>query len=495
MRASSATMAALTLLAALVGAGPARAAGPDWEAAGWHGDWAAARAEARSSGRPLFLYFDAAWCSWCRRYERETLSRPRVQRILRRETVPVRLDWDARSDLVSRYGGRGLPFNVLLAPDGAVLRTFTGILAPEDLFALVRRIPAEGRAVDRPGRRPDPSLDRAAYRDFRQAFLDHLERLYDPALGTLAGRYATGRGLKRAQPRTWLWLMERPDWRERAARAARRERERLLDAVDGGFFYYVDPHRDAAHRETAKLAEHNAWMAAWLARAGTQFGEGESRWAALSGWFFLAEILRDRATGGFWRAQVADGAYYALEPARRLEEAAPPVDRILRSDVNAEVAQALLRVAESLGRPAAAAQGTAALDFVLRAMLRGDRLHHSRRDGQWGPSNLPGDLLRVLVAGHAVQRREADAGRGRRLAVVAERAAAWLRRAMAEDTVPRPELAALAARACGLRERYPALPDGCQEWALRRLALRPETRPDWLIPGLRAWEARLAESP
>jgi hypothetical protein len=75
--------------------------------------------------------------------------------------------------------------------------------------------------------------------------------------------------------------------------------------------------------------------------------------------------------------------------------------------------------------------------------------------------------------------------------VVAERAAEWLERRMGEESVPRSELAALAARACGLRARYPALPAGCQGWALRHLTLRPETRPDWLIPGLRAWQARL----
>ena len=79
-------------------------------------------------------------------------------------------------------------------------------------------------------------------------------------------------------------------------------------------------------------------------------------------------------------------------------------------------------------------------------------------------------------------------------AVVAGLAAQWLRPRMAEGNEgnpPRTEVVALAARVCSRRERYPALPEGCRDWALRRLALRPETRPDWLIPGLRAWQARL----
>jgi hypothetical protein len=463
-------------------------AAPAWPAAErlWHRDLATAQAEARRLDKPVFVYFDAAWCSWCHRYERQTLQTPEVRRALRRHAVPVRIDWDARADLVHRFGGRGLPFNVLLAPDGQVVRTFTGILAPDDLIALLRRPAAGEDEPAAPIQRPQ-SLDAAAYRAFRDAFLAHLDRLYDPALGTLAGRFATGTGLKRPQPRTWLWLADNGLWPERRRRAARADAGRLLDRLDGGFFYYVDPHRPDSHLETAKLLEPNAWLAAWLADT-----PGQPRLAAQSGWFFLNGVLRAPA-GGFWRAQVADADYYAQPVAQRLRRAPPPVQRLKLAGANAEAALALVRVGRRLDRPQAAAAARGALDFVLARMWRAGRLHRTwRPSGPAGPE-LPGDLLRVLVAGAAVQAAAPDPQRATRLGRVADKAAAWLAGRMAVSPPPslRPELAGWAARACGLRARYPQLPDGCQGWALRRLALAAETRPDWLVPGLRAWRQRL----
>ena len=483
----------LLLLVLVGGLGPAggepQTERADWAAAGWLGDLERAKARARAQGKPVFIYFDARWCSWCHRYAAETLSQPRVQRVLRAETVPVVLDWDARRDLVHRYGGRGLPFNVLLAPDGRILRAFTGILPPAELIALVRDIPAPEEAAPAAALRPD-GLDAAAYDRFRAAYLDHLERLYAPDVGTLAGRFETGVGLKRSQPLAWMWLADQPGWRERVPRARQAAVDRLLDPLDAGFFYYVDPHRPDAHRETAKLLEHNAWMVAWLAGAA----ERRPRLAAWSGWLFLRHVLWDEAEGGFWRAQVADSDYYAHPPARRLPLPAPPVDRAKLADANAQAALALLQAADRLEQPTMAAYGRRALDFVLAELLHDGHLYHSRQGGQRSVADLPADLFWVLWAGDAVQARAPEAERGERLAVVAGRAADWLRQRMAEGNEgdpPRTEVIALAARVCSRRERYPALPEGCRDWALRRLALRPETRPDWLIPGLRAWEGRL----
>ena len=461
-----------------------------WEAAGWYEDLATARSRARKVGRPLFLYFDAAWCSWCQRYERETLSSPRVQRVLRKRTVPVRLDWDARRDLVHRYGGRGLPFNVLLAPDGRVLQAFTGILPPAELIALVRNYPAREMEPGKEGIRPS-GLDEKAFRRFRAAFLDRLERLFAPEAGTLAGRHPTGAGLKRSQPLTWMWLQDQPGWTERARRAMGAQVDRLLDPLDAGFFYYVDFHRPEAHRETAKLLEHNAWMTAWLSGSDQR----RARLAAFSGWLFLRVTLWDETNGGFWRGCLADSDYYGHPPAERLSLPAPPVDRTKLAGANAEAALALVRAAENMDRPVLAEYGRGALDFVLKEMLHEGYLYHVRRGGERAVPDLPGDVLWVLIAGAAVQEGHPGDWRAERLATVARIAARWLRERMAaeDENLPRTELAALAARACSLRGRYPALPRGCQAWALRHLQLGPETRPDSLIPGVLAWEARLGK--
>lgn len=454
----------------------------------WHDDLEAARAEARRTDKPVLVYFDAQWCSWCHQYERETLSKARVRRALRRHTVPVRVDWDARSDLVNRYGGRGLPFNVLLTPDGELVRRFTGILPPEDLIRLVRAASLEGHEpAHEPGLRPE-ALDGEGYRAYRRAFLDHLERLYDPEIGTLAGRFETGTGLKRVQPLSWMWLADHGLWPKRRTSAARADMERVWDRLDGGFFYYADPHRPGGHVETAKLLEHNAWMTAWL--AGIE--EGQARQAAQSGWFFLREVLWD-PDGGFWRGQIADEDYYKLPPAKRVARSTPPVRRLKLADANAQASLALLEAAGHLQRPAMVDYGARALDFVLGALLHGGHLYHVLSDGERKVADLPADLFWVLIAGAKLQGETSDRDGDDRLARVANIAGKWLEARMKEEAPDlRTEVAGLAANACGRRERYPQLPEGCQAWALERLALRAETRPDWVIMGLRAWEDRLA---
>lgn len=45
------------LLAVLASVGPAKAAMPDAKEFGWHNDYAAAKAEARRTGKPLLLVF------------------------------------------------------------------------------------------------------------------------------------------------------------------------------------------------------------------------------------------------------------------------------------------------------------------------------------------------------------------------------------------------------------------------------------------------------
>lgn len=454
----------------------------------WYQDWTEARDKAVRLDRPLFIYFDAAWCSWCHRYEREVLTEPNVRRALARHTVPVRLDYDAHADRARRLGGPGLPLNVLMAPDGQVRRAFSGILSARDLVAWIRSDGKTGPTGSKEAAIRPTGLDRAAYRAFRQAFLDRLERLWVPAEDTFAGRFLTGTAIKRPQPRTWLWLRQQGLWPERRVRAAPVAVDRLLDALEGGFFYYRDFHGPERHLETAKLLEPNAWLAAWLVGAPDR----RSRLAAASARLFVTGVLRG-PEGRFRRGRIADADYYALPPVKRLRTEPPPLQEQRLAGANAEAALALAHVAEVTGRPGPAEAGARALDNVLAHHLRHDRLYRVHGpDGARHPDR-PMDVFRVLVAGAELQKRSPAPHRARRLEQVAAIGARWLSRRMggAEGPKPAPELAGWVARACGAG--FEALPTGCRAWALRRLELRPETRPDWLIPGLKAWARYLDE--
>lgn len=470
-----------------------------WERAGWLTVFEAGLEDARGSGRPVFVYFDAAWCSWCQQYKRDTLDRPVVRTALARDFVRVAVDADARPDLMRRYGGKGLPFTLLLASDGTMHARFVGIMAPADLVAMLdelRRQPAEGPTFASPAEALHrvAALDRAGYAAFRAAWLQHLESLYEPARAALSGRFDTGMTQKRTPVLAWIWLMDHGLWPDRVVRAGRAERQRLWDPLGTGFFNFVDPSRDD-YLESSKLLESNAWMGAWQAQLGTR--DPEAAAIARFATYFLREVLADRAQGGFFQAQVADNAYYALKPAERLRRAAPPLDHVKRADTHAQAAWALLRTGHFKRDARVTDDAVKALDFVLRSLWHEGRLHHAWRDGQRIAPDLPHTWFWVLAAGEEIQRVRPDAARRAVLDAIAETAGRWLAGQMRQRPAPQldNELAGLIAWVAGqpaLAGRFPA---GARDWALRQLRIEAETPPDELVIGLWAWEARLGERP
>jgi len=110
-----------------------------WQQAGWFDNYEAGIKRAQSIGRPTLVYFDALWCSWCQQYKREVLDRPQVKSFLTRNYVPVVVDFDARPDLFNRFGGRGLPFTVILSPDGSVVNRFVGKKKKKDFLKRLSR--------------------------------------------------------------------------------------------------------------------------------------------------------------------------------------------------------------------------------------------------------------------------------------------------------------------------------------------------------------------
>jgi uncharacterized protein len=490
---------ALILLGALSAQGASGAGGAPqpWQRVGWVAGFEEGLARAAQSKRPSFVYFSAVWCSWCQRYEQETLADSRIQDILGRRYVPVVVDYDTRPDLFRKYGGRGTPFTLILASDGARLYSFTGMVTARDLADVLETLakqaaPEQAADVASAPAATVQSLDRAGFAAFRDAYLWHLETLYDPKLRTLAGRYETGAGLSRPSPLTWIYLMERGLWRERVPAAVHAERTRLFDDLEGGFFNFFDPrHPGGGYLETSKLLQSNAWMTAWMAQAASL--DEEARKVSRAGLVYLQQVLWDRDRGGFWQAQLADSKYYRLPAAERRRAQAPAVDRAKRADTNAQAAWALTRIGRLLNNRDALKMASRTVDVVLNTQVRDGVLYHIWRDGKVSTPDLPQDWFWLLAAGAEAQDFQADRTRAARLNTVAERAAGWLGERMRQRGAERlpPDLAGLVAWVALRRDLYPALPPDLWEWAIAQLRIEVETPPDHLVLGLRAWERGL----
>src|SRR3954465_1006369 len=83
-------------------------------------------AEARTSGRPVFLSVGYATCHWCHVMEHESFEDLEIARILNEKFVPVKVDREERPDvdaiymqavqLLTQHGG--WPMSVFLTPEG-----------------------------------------------------------------------------------------------------------------------------------------------------------------------------------------------------------------------------------------------------------------------------------------------------------------------------------------------------------------------------------------
>jgi thiol:disulfide interchange protein len=70
--------------------------------------YADALAEAGKYGMPVFVYFEADWCSWCKKMKKDTLGDSKVQEIMK-NYVLVYVNADQNRDLAKKFKVRALP--------------------------------------------------------------------------------------------------------------------------------------------------------------------------------------------------------------------------------------------------------------------------------------------------------------------------------------------------------------------------------------------------
>ncbi|MEN8108313.1 MAG: thioredoxin family protein [Pseudomonadota bacterium] len=469
-----------------------------WQELPWVEGFESALRQAKNTGRPALVYFQARWCSWCHIYERDILGDPEVQRSIAQHYIPVLVNYDARPELFRRLGGFGLPYTVIVSPAGHPLARLPGILSVKDMTAALEEI-ATGKTWSVV--QTDASwvrisrLDTSSYLGYRRAYLEHLDTIFEPETGTFTGYLGSGTAIKRPAPIAWLYLAQQDLWLQRSRDAARITMERLYDEVDGGLFYFRDPHRADEHLETSKLLDANIWLGYWLAFAGKRDNNPALIRAAIHTVEYLEQVLWDSREGGFYQAQIADPAYYSASRQERDHCAAPPIDHIKRTDTNAQAAWALAKIGDLLDNEHAYKLAADTLDSILLTNLHDNRLYHSHHDdtGYGIAFNLPHDLFWILAAAQEVQRVRFDDKRGQKLQAVKSLAGEWLNGTMrAGDARDLPtDLLGLIAWVTVLTHE-PMWPAEATKWALRGVQIDPQTQPQDPVFALMAWEELLA---
>lgn len=103
----------------------------------------AALAEARSQGKPVFLYMTADWCLTCKVNEAAAIERAETRATFDKAGVVVlRGDWTRRDPAITRFltaqGAAGVPLYLWYPADGSAPRQLPQVLTPALLADLVR---------------------------------------------------------------------------------------------------------------------------------------------------------------------------------------------------------------------------------------------------------------------------------------------------------------------------------------------------------------------
>jgi thioredoxin-related protein len=87
----------------------------------WRTDYAKARQEAQSSGRPLLIDCVTDNCYWCKQLEQQTFHDAAVAALLGERFVPLRLDATRNADLIDKLHIQNFPTLLFAAPDGRII--------------------------------------------------------------------------------------------------------------------------------------------------------------------------------------------------------------------------------------------------------------------------------------------------------------------------------------------------------------------------------------
>ncbi len=391
-------LAAALLLAPLLAAIPRAFAGADYPEGSrieWNTFDSALFTRARTENRPLFLYFHGQWCTWCRDFQDESLEHDDVAKTIQDGYIPVLIDLDRRRDLFTRYGGRGLPFVVIVDALDNVQGRFTGHVGPADLHQVLLE---RRRSISVTGRELSPADDPI---DNPEAFLRMLDEVYDADTRRLSGSAMFGTLSKRPQPWTMAFLLQQESWSERMPGLLDQIVEDLWDSEEGGFFFFHDPDQPDRERalETSKRLDQNAAFLWLFADAYHRFGDESHRKVIERNLDHIRTNFWNPDQQRFYSSQYSDDTYYSQPLGVRRTMASPAIDRTTYADASGQIIAGLVRAGQALNDPSLLEWAKAALEGLEKHLFAEDAYLHALPED--GPAELPGYLPAQIWPGIA----------------------------------------------------------------------------------------------
>lgn len=111
------------------------------------GEYQAALDESHRTGKPVVLDFYADWCGPCRWMQANTWRDPRVERAMQ-NFVLMPVNVDRNRELAKMFGVGGIPYVVVISPDGKIMCSQTGAVPPDRLLSWLPKVTPETTSTE-----------------------------------------------------------------------------------------------------------------------------------------------------------------------------------------------------------------------------------------------------------------------------------------------------------------------------------------------------------
>ncbi|MCP4176000.1 MAG: DUF255 domain-containing protein [Fuerstiella sp.] len=108
----------------------------------WSPNVESALRTANGTNRLVLMKFTAEWCGPCKKFERETFSRPAVAQFVNQNFVPVLVDIDKHRELAAHLKITGVPALLIVSPEMIILSRTTGFQTEQKLLPKLQNIVA-----------------------------------------------------------------------------------------------------------------------------------------------------------------------------------------------------------------------------------------------------------------------------------------------------------------------------------------------------------------
>lgn len=102
--------------------------------------YAEGRQRGEAENKKVFLVFNADWCRYCVKMEKETFQNPTVIAYVNRNFVPISVNSDKEQDIAEKYSVRGLPSTWFISENGERIGNRPGYIAADEMLKILKYI-------------------------------------------------------------------------------------------------------------------------------------------------------------------------------------------------------------------------------------------------------------------------------------------------------------------------------------------------------------------